>query len=70
MSLEVLGGVGEVAKKGRGGPQSGRNLLKGGGTGVTLLCIVDLSNFGSDGENGGGGTHGFSGADQGGESAE
>ena len=62
-SKDSLWGVGEAAKNGRGGPQDGENFLQGGGTGGTTFWLRDLGNFGSDGEEGGGHTHGFSEAD-------
>ena len=46
-----------MAKKGRGGPQSGRNVLQGGHTGGTTIWIVDLGTFGGDGNDDGGDIH-------------
>ena len=62
---EGLGEVGGVAKKGRGVPQSGVNILQGGDTGGNTLCIGYLGNFSGDGEDGGGVTHRVSEADHG-----
>ena len=57
MGVEVLGGVGEVTKKGRGGTQSGGNVIQGGETGGTPIWIIDLVNIGGDVEDGGGDSH-------------
>ena len=52
--MEVMGEVGEVSKKGRGGPQSGYNVLQGGDTGGKPIWLRDLSHIGSNSEDGGG----------------
>ena len=60
---EGMGAVGEVAKKLRGGTQSGENVIQGNETGGNPLWLIDLVTFGGDGEDGGGDTHRVSEAD-------
>ena len=57
--------VGEASKKGRYGYQVGGNVLQGGVTGGTNFWIRDLGTFGSNVEEVGGRTYGFSEADNG-----
>ena len=49
---EGLGEVGGVANKGRGGPQSGGNILQGGNTGGTPIWPEYLVTVGGNGEDG------------------
>ena len=58
----VLGGGG-VAKKGRGGTQSGGNVLHVSNTGGTNLWIRDLGTLCGNGEDGGLDTHRVSDSD-------
>ena len=53
----VWGEVREYSKKGRGEPQSGRNILQGGDTGGDTICIGDLVPIGGNGKNGGRDSH-------------
>ena len=53
-AADGLGEVGGDANKRRGGPQSGRNVLKGGDTGATPTWLVYLGHIGVDEEYGGG----------------
>ena len=56
MGVEGLVDIGGFDKNGRGGTQSGINVLQGDDTGGTPLWLGELGAFGGDGENGGGDT--------------
>ena len=51
--MEGVGKIGEYAKKGRGGPQSGGNVLQGGDTGGATFWLGELGTIGDNRYNGG-----------------
>ena len=52
-----MGEIGGDAKMGRGGSQSGGNVLQGDDTGGTTICLGYLVPINGNGEDGGGDVH-------------